>query len=143
MTLSMQLAYFVPAKVRKRGKSYFQDGLVAVTVREADRVEATVTGSAGLGQATEDHVRFQPAQAALLDAWLTGEPEVTCDEVFERARQRLRSFAGIAPAAAPPGFRGELRGYQKAGLGWLPISWPALRPGRQEGARQGRGGSCR
>jgi superfamily II DNA or RNA helicase len=74
---------------------------------------------AGLGQATEDHVRFQPAQAALLDAWLTGEPEVTCDEVFERARQRLRSFSGIAPAAAPPGFRGELRGYQKAGLGWL------------------------
>jgi hypothetical protein len=73
---------------------------------------------AGLGEAEGDHVRFRPSQAVLLDAWLADE-EATCDEAFERARERLRGFAGVAPAAAPPGFRGELRGYQRAGLGWL------------------------
>ncbi len=73
---------------------------------------------AGFGEAEGDHVRFRPSQAALLDAWLADE-EATCDEAFERARERLRGFAGIAPAAAPPEFRGELRAYQRAGLGWL------------------------
>lgn len=74
---------------------------------------------ARLGQAEGDHLRFRPAQAALLDVWLAEEPELSCDETFERARERLRGFSGIAPAAAPPGFRGELRSYQRAGLGWL------------------------
>ncbi|HKI05732.1 MAG TPA: DEAD/DEAH box helicase [Thermoanaerobaculia bacterium] len=74
---------------------------------------------AALGQAEGDHLRFTPAQAALLDAWLADEPDVTFDDAFERARQRLQGFAGVAPADAPPGFHGELRGYQRAGLGWL------------------------
>ncbi|HSG39740.1 MAG TPA: DEAD/DEAH box helicase, partial [Thermoanaerobaculia bacterium] len=74
---------------------------------------------ARLGQTEGDHLRFQATQAALLDAWLADQPELTCDEAFERARQRLAGFAGVAPAEAPPGFRGDLRGYQKAGLGWL------------------------
>ncbi len=74
---------------------------------------------ARLGTAEGDHVRFRSVQAVLLDAWLEDEPEVTCDETFERARRRLQEFAGIVPAAAPPGFHGELRGYQRAGLGWL------------------------
>ncbi len=74
---------------------------------------------ARLGQAEGDHLRFGSVQAALLDAWLENEPAVTSDEAFERARERLQGFAGIAPAAAPPGFRGELRGYQRTGLGWL------------------------
>jgi hypothetical protein len=74
---------------------------------------------ARLGTAEGDHVRFRSVQAVLLDAWLADEPAVTCDEAFERARQRLRGFTGVAPAEAPPGFQGELRGYQRAGLGWL------------------------
>ena len=74
---------------------------------------------AALGQAEGDHLKFKPTQVALLDAWLENEPAATCDEAFESARQRLRSFAGVAPAQAPRSFRGELRGYQKAGLGWL------------------------
>jgi hypothetical protein len=74
---------------------------------------------AGLGEQKDDHLRFQSAQACLLDAWLAGEPETTCDETFARARQRLQRFEGIEPAPAPPEFQGELRGYQQAGLGWL------------------------
>jgi len=40
-------------------------------------------------------------------------------EIFERARRKLSSFEGIAPVFEPPGFRGELRGYQRDGLGWF------------------------
>ncbi len=74
---------------------------------------------AALGQVEGDHLKFKAAQVALLDAWLDSEAAATCDEAFDRARQRLRSFEGVAPAAAPPEFLGELRGYQRAGLGWL------------------------
>src|SRR5262249_15166069 len=41
------------------------------------------------------------------------------DEQFERARERLRQFQGVAPADPPAGFQGQLRGYQHDGLGWL------------------------
>jgi superfamily II DNA or RNA helicase len=71
------------------------------------------------GEAHEDHLRFAAPQVALLDGWLAEAPETTFDAAFEQARERLRSFAGIAPARAPEGFRGTLRGYQEAGLGWL------------------------
>jgi len=74
---------------------------------------------ARLGTAEGEHLRFRSVQAVLLDAWLEDEPEVTSDETFERARRRLQEFAGITPAPEPPGFKGELRGYQRAGLGWL------------------------
>ncbi len=74
---------------------------------------------AGLGQTEGDHVRFEMPQAVLLDAWLAGEPDASWDETFARARERLKSFSGIAPAEAPPGFSGTLRHYQQIGLGWL------------------------
>lgn len=72
-----------------------------------------------LGVAHEDHLRFKRSQVGLLDALLAAQPEAHCDEVFAQARNRLKGFAGIEPAEAPAGFRGELRPYQKEGLGWL------------------------
>jgi len=74
---------------------------------------------AAFGQPSGDHLRFRAAQVGLLDALLAAEPAATCDAAFAQARQRLMRFAGIEAAEAPGGFRGELRGYQKAGLGWL------------------------
>ena len=102
----------------RRGERFvpLSDGSLGLLPEEWVRKFAPM---AGLGEATGDHVRFRLPQAALLDAWLADEPAVTFDDTFERARQRLRGFAGIAPAEAPPEFRGELRGYQRAGLGWL------------------------
>jgi superfamily II DNA or RNA helicase len=78
-----------------------------------------LAGLADLGQLEGDHLRFEVQQATLLDAWLADQPGVTWDEAFDAARRRLNSFEGIVPAAAPPGFEGELRGYQRVGLGWL------------------------
>ncbi|MBN2338453.1 MAG: hypothetical protein JXP48_07920, partial [Acidobacteria bacterium] len=74
---------------------------------------------AGLGHDEGDHVRFRTHQVGLLDALLETEPEVSCDALFGHIRDEMRRFAGVLPADAPPGFRGELRGYQREGLGWF------------------------
>ena len=58
-------------------------------------------------------------QAGLLDALLAAQPEVSCDAVFEKVREELRSFSSVESSEPPKGFQGELRPYQKEGLGWL------------------------
>ncbi len=73
----------------------------------------------GLAEKKKDHLRFSRGQAGLLDALLAAEPDVSCDEVFESARRKLRQFEGVAPADPAPGFCGTLREYQREGLGWL------------------------
>ena len=74
---------------------------------------------AGLGTKEEDHLRFQRNQAGLLDALLAAQPEVRVDELFERVRERLRTFDGVKTALQPAGFVGQLRDYQREGLGWM------------------------
>jgi superfamily II DNA or RNA helicase len=74
---------------------------------------------AGLGTAEGDHLRFTRAQVGLLDALLAAQPEATCDAVFARARDELRRFEGVEALDPPAGFVGQLRGYQRDGLGWL------------------------
>ncbi|MCI0704258.1 MAG: DEAD/DEAH box helicase [Planctomycetia bacterium] len=74
---------------------------------------------ARMGSVEGDKVRFAQSQVGVLDALLASRPEVTFDEQFTRARDRLKRFEGIAPVDAPKGFHGELRGYQREGLGWL------------------------
>ncbi len=74
---------------------------------------------AGLGTPHEEHLRFRRSQVGLLDALLAAHTEAQCDTLFAQARDELRRFTGIEPAAPPAGFRGELRPYQQEGLGWL------------------------
>ncbi len=71
------------------------------------------------GEADGDGLRFAPTQALLLDALLADAPQVDVDAAFASLRERLLAGARIAPGEEPPGFRGELRGYQRSGLGWL------------------------
>ena len=73
----------------------------------------------GLGHSEDDHLRFRQNQAGLLDALLASQGEVHCDELFERARERLRNFTGVRALEQPPGFVGTLRDYQREGLGWM------------------------
>jgi len=72
-----------------------------------------------LGESQEDHLRFRSSQALLIDLLLQDQPEWRGDEVFERVRNKLREYSGIRPLDAPEGFLGELRGYQRDGLGWF------------------------
>ncbi|MEI8376491.1 MAG: SNF2-related protein [Planctomycetota bacterium] len=74
---------------------------------------------AELGDAEGDAIRFRSSQAMLLDALLMAQEQVTVDAPFAKLRERLRSFSGIGPIDEPTGFIGELRSYQKTGLGWL------------------------
>ncbi len=74
---------------------------------------------AGLGTKEEGHLRFRKNQAGLLDALLAAQPEVRVDEMFERVRQGLRDFHGVRVAPQPPGFVGQLRDYQREGVGWM------------------------
>jgi superfamily II DNA or RNA helicase len=72
-----------------------------------------------LGSEEDGHLRFGNAQAGLLDALLAAQPEIRVDSAFEKVRERLHKFEGVAAQDAPPGFHGELRPYQREGLGWL------------------------
>ena len=74
---------------------------------------------ASFGVAEEDHLRFQRTQTGVLDALLATRPEITCDETFARVREEWQNFNGIKPVAAPRGFVGQLRDYQREGLGWF------------------------
>jgi hypothetical protein len=72
-----------------------------------------------MGRAVKDTIRFSSAQAGLLDALLAAQPAIDCDAVFQRFREQLSRFERVEPAVQPAGFTGELRGYQREGLGWL------------------------
>jgi superfamily II DNA or RNA helicase len=67
----------------------------------------------------EGNVRFNRRQVGLLDALLASVPQASFDRAFAAARDELRRFEGVAPADAPKDFVGELRPYQRDGLGWL------------------------
>ncbi|NQV28036.1 MAG: DEAD/DEAH box helicase [Rhodopirellula sp.] len=73
----------------------------------------------GLGTPDGENLRFSNTQAGLLDALLSGQESVDYDAKFLEIRDRMRKFDGVNEAVAPPTFHGELRGYQKEGLGWL------------------------
>jgi superfamily II DNA or RNA helicase len=74
---------------------------------------------AGLGQAADGRLRFRRNQAGILDALLAAQPEARCDETFARLRGQLRRFEGVRAAEQPAGFSGQLRDYQREGLGWM------------------------
>jgi superfamily II DNA or RNA helicase len=74
---------------------------------------------AGIGNIDGDGLRFKRTQAGLLDALLASQPDVSFDKAFERARDQMRTFKGVEEAKEPAGFVGELRAYQREGLGWM------------------------
>ncbi len=92
------------------------DGSVGVLPEEWLRKYGFLTG---LGKSEGDVLKFTKNQAALLDSMLASQPEIVFDDGFSTARSHLQSFQGIQPIDPPPMFRGELRPYQKEGLGWL------------------------
>jgi hypothetical protein len=74
---------------------------------------------AGLGAAEGDHMRFTRSQVGVLDALLASQPEASFDATFARTRDELQRFEGVKAVEPPAGFVGQLRGYQREGLGWL------------------------
>ncbi|MBY0525559.1 MAG: DEAD/DEAH box helicase [Gemmataceae bacterium] len=105
-------------KALQRGENSVRldDGTFGILPEQWLRKYAPV---AGLGTVEDGHLRFTRSQVGLLDALLAAQPDVSCDAAFGRARAELRRFEGIEPAEPPKDFVGELRGYQREGLGWL------------------------
>ena len=67
----------------------------------------------------ESALRFSNSQAALVDALLITQTNVDYDEQFLVWRKKLTDFNGVKPQLEPKSFKGELRDYQREGLGWL------------------------
>ncbi len=74
---------------------------------------------AGLGEIEGEHLKFGMVQAGILDALLVSQPSVDFDARFLEIRERLANFSGVQADQEPPTFHGELRPYQREGLGWL------------------------
>jgi hypothetical protein len=110
----------VPRLLRaiKQGESWIKldDGSLGIVPEEWLKKYGLL---AGLGTVDSEHLRFTRPQAALLDALLASEPGVAVDAMFARVRRELHDFKGIEGADPPAEFQGELRGYQRDGLGWL------------------------
>ena len=74
---------------------------------------------ADIGTIAESSLRFTSAQASILDVLLETQSDIQFDAAFEKIRQNLRQFDGVVAIDSPSGFHGELRPYQREGLGWL------------------------
>ncbi|MBK8179240.1 MAG: DEAD/DEAH box helicase [Planctomycetes bacterium] len=76
-----------------------------------------------LGELHGGALRFGRSQGFLLDALLqvmqAERAEVSIDQGFRELRQRLAQARDPAPLREGPEFAGELRPYQRIGLGWL------------------------
>lgn len=101
----------------KRGETYVKLGDGSRGMLPKDWL-ARYGSLAAMGEAHGESLRFASCQALMLDAMLA-EQDGKVDRPFKQLRDKLRSFTGIAPIEEPEGFGGELRHYQREGLGWL------------------------
>jgi SNF2 family DNA or RNA helicase len=76
-------------------------------------------GLVNMANTSENGVRFAPSQALLLDALLAGQSQTKLDKKFQSVCRKFKQFSGIEPRSPPRTFKGQLRDYQKQGLGWL------------------------
>ena len=113
---SVQIADLLAALRRGDATVILDDGTRGMVPEEWLRRYARI---AAFGETRDDHVRYRPAQTALLDALLDSQPAVRIDEAFARARAELAQFSGISPLAPPVSFQGRLRDYQRYALGWF------------------------
>lgn len=73
----------------------------------------------GLGEETDQGMRFSSSQVTLLDQLLEEAEGVQTDQEFLARSKRLKEFGQINEHPLPHGLTGELRPYQKAGMDWL------------------------
>jgi len=73
-----------------------------------------------IGDVEGDVLRVPATRAWLLDAWVAEHKgRIDVDTTFSRVRENLRRCAEPLERPEPAGFVGELRPYQREGLGWL------------------------
>lgn len=102
----------------RRGDHFVKlgDGTLGVLPEEWLSKLAPLTA---LGSHNDSEVRFQRHQAIFLDAWLADAKRVKRDRGFRSFQSKLRGLKEILPGEIPDSFVGDLRPYQREGLGWL------------------------
>jgi superfamily II DNA or RNA helicase len=103
----------------RRGDRFItlSDGSFGLLPEEGSKSWALIRS---LGKVEGDAVRFGKSQGWLLDALLfERESEVRFDAGFEDLRERLARVASSEAREEPESFEGELRTYQREGLGWI------------------------
>ncbi len=74
---------------------------------------------ADFAESSKAGFRFSSAQGLLLNSLLDDSENVEFDAKFSALREKIKTFAGIQACDPVPTFQGELRTYQREGLGWL------------------------
>lgn len=74
---------------------------------------------AGLGTIEEEGLKFSTTQIGIVDALLSTQEFVDFDDHYLDLKAKLSSFDGVNERQEPATFNGELRPYQREGLGWL------------------------
>ncbi len=77
------------------------------------------SGTAVKDESGKEAIRFSRAQAGMLDVLLESQPQASVDATFQNLRAQLKEFGGVTALEPPPQFVGQLRPYQREGLGWF------------------------
>ena len=72
-----------------------------------------------MGELRGEKLIFRKNQSPVIDSLLAENIQSKLDDGFKAERERLAGFKGIEPCETSEDFEGELRAYQKEGLGWL------------------------
>lgn len=72
-----------------------------------------------MGESKAGKLRFRTSQAWFVDALLEEFADAESERTWAEQRERLHAFERVEPRQEPSDFRGELRPYQREGLGWL------------------------
>lgn len=113
--VGVSLPRVLEALRKKESTIDLEGGAVGLLTADVKRRLAPLVAMAAAAKA----LRFRRSQTALLDALLALIPSTETDQRFERARAELQRFERVEACAEPPTFRGELRQYQREGLGWF------------------------
>ena len=113
--IGVSLPRVLEALRNKESTITLEDGGVGVLTADVRRRLAPLVALSGAAKG----LRFRHSQTALLDALLALIPSTETDQRFERARTELQRFERVEACAEPPTFQGELREYQREGLGWF------------------------
>jgi len=99
-----------------RGESLLRLGDGTIAVLDGGWLES-LAPLLDAGEQRSGGIRYKKAQAIVIDALLASR-KVRVDAPFADLREKLTSDAP-QPLQEPASFRGELREYQRAGLGWM------------------------
>lgn len=113
--LNIELPELLAAARQQNRQIVLSDGSIGLI---SDKWMEQISRLANLAEGNEE-LRFRSSQALLLEAMLAGQSNVEYDQKFLKLRDQLKEFNGIQPREAPETFQGQLRNYQKEGVGWL------------------------